>query len=150
MLVRALLAYDESVSDIGFAAQLGASVRQGGAVGGSDLLFALVRTLASSDTMRRVSVWLVASAITKGAIFRRVGVGRRRLRVPVPPMAYAAILVHTRYWQESRRARRPTGADDLHCWYGLIRLPSRQWDLTRVALSAFDQGLIEMAIAKVE
>jgi hypothetical protein len=60
----------------------------------------------SADTMRRVGAWLVASAITKGPVFRRVGVDRRRLRAAVAPMAYEAIPGHTRHWQEKLRGKK--------------------------------------------
>jgi hypothetical protein len=60
----------------------------------------------SADTMRRVGAWLVASAITEGPVFRRVGVDRRRLRAAVPPMAYEAIPGHTRHWQEKLRGKK--------------------------------------------
>jgi hypothetical protein len=105
----------------------------------------------SADTMRRVGAWLVASAITEGPVFRRVGVDRRRLRAAVPPMAYEAIPGHTRYWQEKLKGKSAEPARTVYT-VGTASL-SRQGVngiYRRVALSAFDQGLVEMPIAKVE
>ena len=65
----------------------------------------------SADTMRRVGAWLVASAITEGPIFRRVGIHRRRLRAAVPPMAYEAIPGHTRHWQEKLKGKKAEPVD---------------------------------------
>ncbi len=105
----------------------------------------------SADTMRRVGAWLVASAITEGPVFRRVGVDRRRLRAAVPPMAYEAIPGHTRHWQEKLKGKKAELARTVYT-VGTASL-SRQGIngiYRRVALSAFDQGLVEMPIAKVE
>jgi len=105
----------------------------------------------SADTMRRVGAWLVASAITEGPVFRRVGVDRRRLRAAIPPMAYEAIPGHTRHWQEKLRGKKAEPARTVYT-VGTASL-SRQGVngiYRRVALSAFDQGLVEMPIAKVE
>jgi len=105
----------------------------------------------SADTMRRVGAWLVASGITEGPVFRRVGVDRRRLRAAVPPMAYEAIPGHTRHWQEKLKGKRAEPARTVYT-VGTASL-SRQGVngiYRRVALSAFDQGLVEMPIAKVE
>jgi hypothetical protein len=105
----------------------------------------------SADTMRRVGAWLVASAITEGPVFRRVGVDRRRLRAAVAPMAYEAIPGHTRHWQEKLRGKKAEPARTVYT-VGTASL-SRQGVngiYRRVALSAFDQGLVEMPIGKVE
>jgi hypothetical protein len=104
----------------------------------------------SADTMRRVGAWLVASTITEGSAFRRVGVDRRRLRAAVPPMAYEAIPGHTRHWQEKLRGKKAEPARTVYT-VGTASLTRQGVNgiYRRVALSAFDQGLVEMPIAKV-
>jgi site-specific recombinase XerD len=87
----------------------------------------------------------------QGPVFRRVGVDRRRLRTAVPPMAYEAIPGHTRHWQEKLKGKKAEPARTVYT-VGTTSL-SRQGVngiYRRVALSAFDQGLVEMPIAKVE
>jgi hypothetical protein len=105
----------------------------------------------SPDTMRRVGAWLVASAITEGPVFRRVGVDRRRLRAAVAPMAYEAIPGHTRHWQEKLRGKKAEPARTVYT-VGTASLTRQGVNgiYRRVALSAFDQGLVEMPIGKVE
>ena len=101
--------------------------------------------------MRRVGAWLAASVTTDGPVFRRVGVDRRRLRAAVPPVAYEAILGHTRHWQEKLKGKKAEPARTVYT-VGIAWL-SRQGVngiYRRVALSAFDQGLLGMPIAKVE
>jgi len=73
------------------------------------------------------------------------------LRAAVPPMAYEAIPGHTRHWQEKLKGKRAEPARTVYT-VGTASL-SRQGVngiYRRVALSAFDQGLVEMPVAKVE
>jgi len=105
----------------------------------------------SPDTMRRVGVWLEASEIRSGPILRRVGVDRRRARVAVPPMAYDAIPGNTRHWQERLRG---TPARDARTVYtvGTAALTRQGVNAIyrRVALAAYDQGLVVMPVGEVE
>ena len=105
----------------------------------------------SPDTMRRVGAWLEASAIQSGPIFRRVGIDRRRARAAVPPMAYDAIPGNTRHWQARLRGTPAQGARTVYT-VGTTAL-TRQGVNTiyrRLALSAYDQGLVAMPAAEVE
>lgn len=101
--------------------------------------------------MRRVGAWLVASGITEGPVFHRVGVNRRRLRAAVPPMAYEAIPGHTRHWQEKLRGKKAKPTRTVYI-VGTASLTRQGVNgiYRRAALSAFDQGLVEMPIGKVE
>jgi hypothetical protein len=101
--------------------------------------------------MRRVGTWLVASDITEGPAFHRVGVDRRRRRAAVPPMAYETIPGHTGHWQEKLKRKMAEPARTVYT-VGTASL-SRQGVngiYRRVALSAFNQGLVEMPFGKVE
>lgn len=104
----------------------------------------------SADTMRRVGAWLVASEIGEGPIFRRVGVDRRRARAAVAPMAYEAIPGNTRHWQERLRGTRAVPARSVYT-IGTTALTRQGVNgiYRRVALGAFDQGLVEMPAADV-
>lgn len=105
----------------------------------------------SAETMRRVGAWLVASDITEGPIFRRVGVDRRRARAEVAPMAYDAIPGSTRHWQAKLRGQRAEPARSVYTigTAGLTR-QGVNGIYRRMALSAFDQGLVDMPVADVE
>lgn len=83
----------------------------------------------SPETMRRVGAWLQASGIHDGPIFRRVGVDRRRVRSVDEPTQMA----RTTYTIGTASLTRQ-GVN------GIYR---------RVALSAYDKGLVTLPISKV-
>jgi len=84
----------------------------------------------SAETMRRVGAWLVASGIEEGPLFRRVGVDRRRARETVPETA----LARTTYSIGTTSLTRQ-GVN------GIYR---------RVALTAYDKGLVTLAVGKLD
>jgi hypothetical protein len=86
----------------------------------------------------------------RGAVSRRLWGDRRRLRAAVPPMACEAIPEYTRCRQKTLECKKAEPARTVYT----VRTasPSRQRGngiLRRVALSAFDQGLVENPITKV-
>jgi hypothetical protein len=66
-------------------------------------------------------------------------------------MAYEAISGHTRHWQEKLRGKKAEPARTVYT-VGTASLTRQGVNeiYRRVALSAFDQGLVEMPIAKGE
>ena len=83
----------------------------------------------SAETMRRVGAWLQASSIHEGPIFRRVGVDRRRARSEDEATEMARITYTIGTASLTRQ-----GVN------GIYR---------RVALSAYDKGLVTLPISKV-
>ncbi len=65
-------------------------------------------------------------------------------------MAYEAIPGHTRHWQEKLRGKK---AEPARTVYTVGTASSSRYGVNgihrRVALSAFDQGLVEMPIARM-
>lgn len=104
----------------------------------------------SADTMRRVGAWLEASGIRDGVLFRRVGVDRRRSRSAVAPMSYEAIPGNTQHRQERLEERR---AEQAHTTYTIGSAPLSRQGVNgiyrRVAMAAFDQGLVKIPAGKV-
>lgn len=91
----------------------------------------------------------VASAITKGPVFRRGGGDRGRLRETFPPMPYDAIAGYARYWQETFKGKnaRPR-AHRLHHWDGFAWPTGRQRGLFSGGAKVFGQGLAKILITK--
>jgi site-specific recombinase XerC len=95
----------------------------------------------SADTMRRVGAWLEASAIRDGPLFRRVGVDRRRIQAGE---------------ERNRHADEPQDAADGEQalpTYSIGTAPLTRQGVNliyrRVALAAFDKGLVKMPVGKV-
>lgn len=104
----------------------------------------------SADTMRRVGAWLEASGIREGVLFRRVGVDRRRVRFARAPMSYDAIPGNTQHWQERLEGH---DAEQTRTTYSIGSAPLTRQGVNsiyrRVAMAAFDRGLVKMPIGKV-
>jgi hypothetical protein len=94
----------------------------------------------SVDTMRRVGTWLVASDITEGPAFHRVGVDRRRRRAAVPPMAYETIPGHTGHWQEKLKGKMAEPARSLYRRHRVAQPAGRQRDLSPCGAERFQSG----------
>ena len=105
----------------------------------------------SPDTMRRIHAWLEVTGIEDGPLFRRVGVDRRRAREAVPPLPYHAIPGQTRHWQEKLKGMPATPAQVI---YTIGEQPLTRQGVTaiyrRVATGAFDAGLVDLPVAKVD
>lgn len=83
----------------------------------------------SAETIRRVDAWREASAINDGLLFRRVGVDRRRASQSDPEMALAQMT-----YTIGENALTRQGVN------GIYR---------RVALAAYDMGLVTLAAGKL-
>lgn len=93
----------------------------------------------SADTMRRISRWRADAAIVEGALFRRVGVDRRRKR--------AKELADARWGEHSDEAA-------LLVTYTVGDRPLTRQGVTgiyrRVALAAVEEGLVDLPAAELE
>ena len=87
----------------------------------------------SPETMRRVGAWLQASGIQEGPIFRRVGVDRRRVRMEGVEADRSAEMARTTYSIGTASLTRQ-GVNAIY---------------RRVALSAYDKGLVALPVSKV-
>ncbi|MFL0413696.1 integrase [Sphingomonas sp. 179-A 2A2 NHS] len=104
----------------------------------------------SPDTMRRIGAWLEVSGVRDGPLFRRIGIDRRRARAAVAPVAYEAIPGNTQRWRERMDGRAAELARTTYS-IGTARL-SRQGVngiYRRVAMAAFDKGLVNIPVAEV-
>lgn len=104
----------------------------------------------SPDTMRRVGAWLEACGVRDGPLFRRVGVDRRRARAAVAQVAYEAIPGNTLNWRE-RMEGRPAELARTTYSIGTERLTRQGVNgiYRRVAMAAFDKGLVQMPVKDV-
>lgn len=87
----------------------------------------------SPETMRRVGAWLQACGIQEGPIFRRVGVDRRRARMAGVEADQPAETARTTYSIGTASLTRQ-GVNTIY---------------RRVALCAYDKGLVTMPVSKV-
>jgi len=99
----------------------------------------------SADSMRRIEAWLRVAEIRSGAVFRRVGVRRRKARDALTPVAISRLRPNAQLTEERLYGRKAKPAQISYVIGEQALTPAAvRLILKRTALRAADLGLVEL------
>lgn len=99
----------------------------------------------SAESMRRIAAWLRVAEIRSGAVFRRVGVRRRKARDALTPVAISRLRPNAQLTEERLYGRKAKPAQISYVIGEQALTPAAvRLILKRTALRAADLGLVEL------